>query len=104
MFLSSTGNESGVLTIATVVAVGHGLIHVRVGDDLTGLRMHVLVVPGRSSRFKEALSLVLVVVGGRLVAAEACDGDVGGVAEKAVVASGPPPSPARRFSTCGNHR
>lgn len=103
MFLSSTGNESGVLTIATVVAVGHGLIHVRVGDDLTGLRMHVLVVPGRSSRFKEVLSLMLVVVGGRLVA-EACDGDVGGVVEKAVVASGAPPSPARRFSTCGNHR
>lgn len=40
-------HETGVLTAAAVVAVGHGVVHVRVGNDLTSLRVHLCGIPVR---------------------------------------------------------
>lgn len=79
-------HETGVLTAAAVEAVRHGVVHVRVGDDLTSLRVHLRDVPVRLLEIK--VVCVVVVGVGRSAATETCDRDVTGVAQKTVAVSG----------------
>lgn len=78
--------ETGVLTAAAVEAVRHGVVHVRVGDDLTSLGVHLRDVPVRLLEIK-VVCVVVVGVGGP-AATETCDRDVTGVAQKTVAVSG----------------
>lgn len=39
------GHETGVLAAAAVITVWHGVVHARVGDDLTSLRVHLRGAP-----------------------------------------------------------
>lgn len=80
------GDQASVLAAAAVVTVRHGVVHVRVSDDLTGLRVHFRGVPVRLLVF-EVMDVVMV-SGGRPAATETCDGDVAIEAKKTVVASG----------------
>lgn len=78
--------ETGELAAAAVVTVGHGVVHVRVSDDLTGLRVHFCGVPVRLGVIEG--TYVVMVSGGGPATTEACDRDVAIVAKKTVVGSG----------------
>lgn len=79
-------NQTRVLTAAAVIAVRHGAIHVSIGDDLTGLRVHLDGVPVRLLVLE--LLGVVVVSGGRPVATKTCDRGEIVMAQKTATVSG----------------
>lgn len=79
------GDQASVLTAAAVETVRHGVVHVRVGDDLTSLRVHFRDVP--VSLLEVEVVCVVVVGRGRPAATETRDRDVTVVAQKTVAAS-----------------
>lgn len=77
--------QTSVLTAAAVVTVRHGVVHVRLGDDLTSLGVHLHDVPVTVLVIEVVW---IVVVGGGRPAATETDRDVTIVGQKTLAVSG----------------